>query len=55
MSDFSGNWFSRVSKKVSQLEPKQDPGVALIPTPKQNLQPGSPYKKGDLIGQKYFL
>jgi tetratricopeptide (TPR) repeat protein len=23
------------------------------PTPKQNLQPGAPYKKGDFIGQKY--
>ena len=53
MSDFSGNWFSKLFKKVLQPEPKQVPGVAPKPTPKQDPQPGVAYKKGDFIGQRY--
>jgi len=30
-----------------------DSSDAFNPTPKQDLQPGAPYRKGDLIGQKY--
>jgi serine/threonine protein kinase len=53
MSNFSGNWISKIFKKVSQPEPKQDPVAAPKPTPEQNIQPGATYKKGDFIGQKY--
>ena len=53
MSDFSGNWFSKLFKKASPPEAKQNPGVAPKPTSKQNPPPGAAYKKGDFIGQKY--
>jgi len=53
MSDFSGNWFSKLFKKASSPEVKQDPGVAPKPTSKQDAQSGAAYKKGDFIGQKY--
>ncbi|RIE15808.1 protein kinase domain-containing protein, partial [Candidatus Cryosericum septentrionale] len=52
MSD-SGNWFGKLFKQVSQPEPEPNPGVAPKPTPKQDLQPGAPYKKRDFIGQDY--
>ena len=53
MGGSSGNSFGRLSKKDSQPEPKQEPGAATKPTPKNDLQPGAPYKKGDVIGQNY--
>lgn len=53
MSGSSGNWFSKLFKKGSQPQPKQDPGVSPKPTPEKDLQLGEAYKKGDFIGQKY--
>jgi len=53
MSDSSENWFGKLFKRGSQPEQKQDAGVTAKPTPKQDLQPVAPYKKGDFIGQKY--
>ena len=59
MSDSSGNWFSKLFMKVSQPEPQpqpqpqREPAVLPRPTPQPSLIPGTTYKKGDLIGQKY--
>jgi serine/threonine protein kinase len=53
MSNSSGNWFSKFFKKASQPVPKPDPAAAPKPTPESDLQPRAPYKKGDIIGQKY--
>jgi tetratricopeptide (TPR) repeat protein len=53
MSSHSGNWFGKLLKKASPPEPKQDLGAIPKPTPEQEIQPGAPYKKGDVIGQKY--
>jgi tetratricopeptide (TPR) repeat protein len=53
MSGFSGNWFSRLFKRVSQPEPKHDPGIAPKPALDESRSSGSAYKKGDLIGRKY--
>ena len=53
MSSSFGNWFGKSKKQVSQPEPKQNPPAIPKPTPGADHLPGTPYKKGDLIGQKY--
>jgi eukaryotic-like serine/threonine-protein kinase len=53
MNNPSGNWFSKLFKKLSQAEPKPDPIVAPKPAQNQDHQPGAIYKKGDFIGQRY--
>jgi hypothetical protein len=53
MSNFFGNWFCKSKKKVSQPQPGQKPRETPKPDPGADHQPGTPYKKGDFIGQKY--
>ena len=53
MSSSFSNWSGKSRKKVSQPEPEQNPPAAPKPALETGHQPGAPYKKGDLIGQKY--
>jgi tetratricopeptide (TPR) repeat protein len=53
MSGSFGSWFGKSKKKVSQPEPGQRPHAAPKPALETEHQLGAPYKKGDLIGQKY--
>ena len=53
MSDQSGKWFSKVFKNISQPKQKRGQSAAPRATPPQDLQPGAPYKKGDVISGKY--
>jgi serine/threonine protein kinase len=53
MSGPSDNWFSKVFRKNSQLEPKQEQVAAPKQPPLQVSSRTTLYKKGDLIGQKY--
>jgi serine/threonine protein kinase len=53
MGGFSGSQFRRFPSKGSQEGPKKATDVTTKPTPQQDLIPGSTYKKGDFIGQKF--
>jgi eukaryotic-like serine/threonine-protein kinase len=53
MRSFFSSWFRRSNQKKSQSG--NSPNLAAVPNPlhRGDLQPVVPYKKGDIIGQKY--